>query len=648
MSAKRKSKKSDLKPSSPLVLRLVKWLFVLGLWAAIFGGSVLAWYASELPAIARSPKFDRKTAITVTDREGHTIARYGELKGESVQVKDLPPHLIHAVLATEDRRFYGHFGIDPIGLTRAVAANFLKGRVAQGGSTITQQLAKNLFLSQERTYKRKVQEALLALWLEHELTKDEILSAYLNRVYLGGGAYGVEAASRIYFNKSATKVNLWESAVLAGLLKAPSRYSPINNPERSAERAKVVLSVMVDAKYITKKEAENAKTTLHTAGKMPVDGDIVRYFTDWAVSDLDQTIGTPDTDITVQTSLDPAIQKAAEEALTRALDKYGEEKHVSQGVVIVMALDGSVVAMVGGRDHDLSEFNRATQALRAPGSSFKPIVYLTALERGWRPTDLIEDAPLTIGRYRPENYDGEYKGEVSLAMALALSLNTATVRLAQAVGIGNVADTANALGIRSHLQRDLSLALGSSGVKPLEMATAYTTIARGGASVFPHGLRKITDKDGTVLYQKSDVRSARQVVSTQAAQDLANMMGGVISFGTGRGAQVPFPASGKTGTSQDFRDAWFVGFSNRFVCVVWLGNDDNSSMKKVTGGSLPASIWREVMVAAQNRAGYYDSSTFTVPSSDPMNFMGEDGFSGLIRNLTTHGVPSGSSPHYND
>jgi penicillin-binding protein 1A len=647
MSAKRKSKKPEQKSSSPLLLRLMKWMFVLGLWAAIFIGGMLAWYASELPAIARSPKFERKTAITVTDRDGNTIARYGELKGESVQVKDLPPHLIHAVLATEDRRFYSHFGIDPIGLSRAVAANLLKGRVAQGGSTITQQLAKNLFLSQERTYKRKVQEALLALWLEHELSKDEILSAYLNRVYLGGGAYGVEAASRIYFNKSATKVNLWESATLAGLLKAPSRYSPTNSPERSAERAKVVLSVMVDAKYITQKEADNAKTTLRTSGKMPVDGDIVRYFTDWAVSDLDQTIGTPDTDITVQTALDPVIQKAAEEALTRTLDKYGEEKHVSQGVVIVMALDGSVVAMVGGRDHDLSEFNRAVQALRAPGSSFKPIVYLTALERGWRPTDLIEDAPLTIGKYRPENYDGEYKGEVSLAMALALSLNTATVRLAQAVGIGNVADTANNLGIRSHLQRDLSLALGSSGVKPLEMATAYTTIARGGASVFPHGLQKITDKDGTVLYQPSDVRSARQVVSPQAAQDLANMMGGVISFGTGRGAQVPFPASGKTGTSQDFRDAWFAGFSNRFVCVVWLGNDDNSSMKKVTGGSLPASIWREVMIAAQNRSRYYDTSTFTVPSSDPMDFMGADGFSGLIRDLTTHGVPSGSQPHYN-
>lgn len=604
--SKGKSRKKPHKSERPLVVRLARFCLVAGIWASLAIGLIVAWYAAELPGIIDDPHFERKYAVTVQALDGSAIARYGELKGVSIGVEDLPPHLIYAVLAIEDRRFYSHFGIDPIGIARALYNN-LTSNTRQGGSTITQQLAKNLFLTPEQKLKRKVQEAILALWLETQLTKDEILSAYLNRVYLGAGAYGIEAASRVYFNKSAKDITLQESAIIAGLLKAPSRYSPQANPQRSAERAKVVIASMKEAGYITEEEAKNSNLRLDQEAR-PVEGTGERFYSDWIVSDLTTLTGELPSDMVVETTMIPEIQKVAEDAVKRVLDESGEAKKASQAAVVVMDTDGAVLAMVGGRDYRTSQFNRATDALRAPGSSFKPIVYLTALEQGMRPSDMVVDEPVKYGRYKPTNFKNEYFGEVPLEFALARSLNTVAVQLAYHSGINNVVDTARRLGIKSDLQHDLSLALGSSGVPIIEMATAYASIARGGFVVVPYGIIRIKDTAGRLVYERAPFASERRIASEQSIANLIYMMEGVVQTGTGQGAAIGgYRIAGKTGTSQDFRDAWFIGFSGNLICAVWVGNDDNSSMKAVTGGSLPAAIWRDTMttalrVAAQRNA----------------------------------------------
>lgn len=599
----RKKKHGGIKP---ILINALRWAFVCGLWAAIMLSALVAWYATELPSIVEKPNFERKPAITLKDEDGSTIARYGELKGVNVTVAELPPYMVDAVLAIEDRRFYQHFGLDPLGLVRAIIRNTLAGRVVQGGSTITQQLAKNLFLSRERTLKRKVQEALLALWLEHKLTKDEILSAYLNRVYLGSGTYGIEAASQTYFNKSAREITLREAATLAGLLKAPSRYAPTNNPRLSQQRANTVIAAMKDAGYLTDAEAGKATPApLPTEKPGGADGDSVRYYTDWVTGDLDKLIGTPNEDITIETTLVPEIQKIAEESLNRALEENAATKNVSQGAIVVMAKDGAILAMVGGRDYAKSQFNRAVQSYRQPGSSFKPIVYLTALEHGYTPNTIVVDQPVTTGRYRPTNFKSEYYGEIPLYAALAYSLNTISYSLAKDIGIGYVIGTARRLGIEAELQRDLSLSLGSSGVPMIQMVTAYGTIANDGYAVKPYAIRRITDKDGNLIFMRTEkpLQSGRPMFDPQIIGQLQGMMRGVTEFGTGQAARMGHPVMGKTGTSQDFRDAWFTGFTDQFVASVWVGNDDNSSMKRVTGGSIPARIWREVVTTAYATKG---------------------------------------------
>lgn len=607
---KRKSSKSK-KGESSFLGKAFKFLFVLGLWIGIFLTLLLAWYAQELPRITKEANFERKTSITVKAVNGTTLTRYGEVMGNSVTIEDIPPHLVYAVLATEDRRFYDHFGIDFLGLGRAIFVNIREGGVVQGGSTITQQLAKNLFLSQERTYKRKLQEAMLALWLEYELSKDEILSAYLNRVYLGSGIYGVDAAAKHYFGKNVKDISLREAAMLAGMLKAPSRYSPTNNPGLANKRANVVLSAMVDAGYITEKEAQSLKSLPPRPSRKPSGEESVRYFTDWVVDGLEDLIGTPTEDIVVYTTLNPKIQKTAEAALVRTLMENGEERHMSQGALVSMTLDGSVVAMIGGRDYALSQFNRAVQSKRPAGSSFKPIVYLTALEQGWSPDDIILDAPFDEGKYRPKNFGHKYYGEVDLFTALTFSLNTAAVRLAKDVGVDAFLQTARSLGIVSYLEPDLSSALGSSGVSLLEMATAYTVIGNGGYKVFPYAITKIESESGELYYQRSGHDHHPQVISPRADQEIKAMMSGVIEYGTGQGAKVPFSAAGKTGTSQESRDALFIGFSDEITTAVWVGNDDNSPMKNVTGGSFPARIWREVMARSRGLYRPTDTSRFS-------------------------------------
>lgn len=650
---RRASKKTKRKTSSrkkpklpPLLVRGGRFALVMGVWVMIGLLGLVGWYATELPSLIEKPGFERKPAITVKDIEGNAIARYGELKGINIDVAELPPHLVYAVLAIEDRRFYQHFGLDPLGLARAVVRNALAGHVVQGGSTITQQLAKNLFLSRERTLKRKIQEALLALWLEAKLSKDQILSAYLNRVYLGSGTYGIEAASQTYFHKSARDISLRESAILAGLLKAPSRYSPLSNPKLSQERADTVLAAMEDAGYIKDKNAGKLVDAPLLPAEKSSSGGSVRYYTDWVTSDLDKLIGTPNEDIVIETTLVPAIQKAAEDALERVLSEEGAAKNVSQGAVVVMARDGAILAMVGGKNYGESQFNRAAQAYRQPGSSFKPIVYLTALEHGYTPNTIVVDGPITTGRYRPTNFKSEYYGEVPLSVALAYSLNTISYQLAREIGIGYVIGAARRLGIEADLSRDLSLSLGSSGIPMTQMVTAYATIANDGYAVTPYAVRKITDKDGILIYQRApkSLQSGRSMFDPNVMQDLKGMMRGVVEFGTGQGAKFGVPAAGKTGTSQDFRDAWFTGFTDDYVASVWVGNDDNSSMKRVTGGSIPARVWREVMIAAHNsgKGRGFLAPSFSLSSSAPEEdtSLGEpDDFeSSLERVLNTPGT----------
>lgn len=598
--AKKKAKKSK-KSDNSLIKFLLKWTVVIGLWTGIILAGVCAWYAQELPDITKKANLERQHSITVKAADGSVIARYGDITGDMLTVDEMPEHLVQAVLATEDRRFYFHFGVDPFGLIRAMFTNASEGKFVQGGSTITQQLAKNLFLSQERTIKRKIQEAMLAVWLEYKLSKDEILSAYLNRVYMGSGTYGVDAASKLYFNKNVKDLSLQESAILAGLLKAPSRYSPINNPGLSKDRADVVLNAMVDAGYITKDEAENLTKVPPKPNQKPSTGGAAKYFADWVVDGLDDLIGTPEEDIIVTTTMDTAIQSTAEETLIKILMEHGEEKKISQGAVVVMRPNGQVVAMVGGRDYSLSQFNRAVQAKRQPGSSFKPYVYLAALEGGWSRNDIIMDEPFTEGKYRPQNFGGEYYGEVPVEVALMLSLNTVAVRLAKSIGPDHIVDVAHRLGIISVLKPDLSIALGSNEVSLLEHTTAYSALASGGVSAFPFAITKITNEDGSNLYYQRRDRGGRRVADSGLVAELSSMMQLVITNGTGQRARLGWPASGKTGTSQDSRDAWFMGFDNQLVAGVWLGNDDNSPMKNITGGSYPADIWRTVMAKGHGR-----------------------------------------------
>jgi len=620
---KRKSTRGRKKKQQFSLFRfLFKWLFVLGLWTAIAIAGICAYYATELPDITENATFDRDTSITVKAANGTIIARYGDIVGEQITVDQLPPHLIDAVLAIEDRRFYQHPGIDPIGLARAMFVNAREQRFAQGGSTITQQLAKNLFLSRERTIKRKIQEAMLAVWLEYELTKDQILSTYLNRVYLGSGTYGVDAASRLYFKKPVQDVTLREAATLAGLLKAPSRYSPRANPAKTKQRTDVVINAMVDAGYLSADKKIAITKEIPKPRRKP-NGNAERYYADWIINQINDLIGTPTEDIIIETTLDPRIQALAEDTLAAKIRQVGTEHNITQGAIVIMRPNGEVIALIGGKDYAESQFNRATQAARQPGSAFKPFVYLTALQYGWQPDDIIMDEEITEGQYRPKNFGEEYYGEVTLTDALTLSLNTVAYSLIKDVGPNAVIDTARRLGIESDLNADLSLALGTNQISPLELTGAYASIANGGVMVKPYGITKITSSKGTLYYEHQPSRSTRRAIDPTAVSQLITMMESVVTNGTGRGANFGVPASGKTGTSQDSRDAWFIGFTDRLVTSVWLGNDNNSSMKRVTGGSYPTHIWRDVMRQSNDSFAPY---RFDVPLFS--------GFQSLLNRLT--------------
>jgi len=589
-------------PQSPRVWRfLAKWSLVAAIWAVAGIGIFLAVYASDLPDIHQIGGLKKRPGITLVAADGTLLARSGDLYGNTLTVAELPPNLVHAVIAIEDRRFYYHFGIDPVGLVRALVTNARTGAVVQGGSSLTQQLAKNLFLTPERTFKRKVQEALLALWLERVYSKDQILTGYLNRVYLGAGAYGVDAAALTYFGKPATQLNLQESAIIAGLLKAPSRYSPATDMDAALARAQLVLQAMHAEGYISDADLLAALSAPPPAMHRPSVTEGARYIADWVVQQVPGFIGHPiDADITVQTTIDPALQRTAEAKVSETLDGPAVKLKASQGALVAMTHDGAVRAMVGGRDYDESQFNRATQAERQPGSAFKPFVYLAALENGLRPDSLVDDAPINIGGWSPANFEPGFRGRIPAREALAESVNTAAVRVLDFAGIDHTRTVARRLGIVEPIPKDLSIALGTSSVTLLEITGAYAAIANGGTGVLPHVIDKIVDGNGTVIYERRGDGPGEVAVPWLIAE-LNSMMMDVIGYGTGKAAKLDRPAAGKTGTSQDYRNAWFIGFTADLVTGVWFGNDDNSPMKRVTGGMLPAKTWREFMMEAEAR-----------------------------------------------
>ena len=593
--------KAPRKRKRTVLRTLLRWGVLASLWGLIAGVLMLGYFALTLPDTADLTVAARRPSITLLAADGSLIATYGDLFGEPLKLSEMPKYLPQAVIATEDRRFYSHFGLDPIGLARALVVNLRAGHVVQGGSTITQQLAKNLFLTPERTFKRKVQEMLLALWLEHRFSKEQILEIYLNRVYLGAGAYGVDAAARRYFGKSAREVNLYEAAVIAGLLRAPSRFSPANDRELAAGRAHQVLDNMVAAGFLSGDQASRAESQRTQLAQVTATRSGSRYFSDWASDQVSGFTGLGSRDLTVVTTLDPRLQDAAERAIAETLNTEGEKAGVSQGALVAMSPDGAVRALVGGRDYGESQFNRATQAQRQPGSSFKPFVYLAALEHGVRPQDRIVDAPVRIGTYQPHNYGNKYMGEVTVAEALAQSLNSVAVQLEQRVGVDNVVAAAHRLGISSELNRDLSLALGTADVTLMELTAAYAAFASGGQGAWPYAIVEVRDKGGTVLYHRQG-SGPGEVIQPGIAGARNQMLAGVIDHGTGKAAQIGRPVAGKTGTTQDYRDAWFEGFTADIVTGVWFGNDDNTPMNNVTGGTLPARTWHAFMLEATRGA----------------------------------------------
>lgn len=572
----------------------MRWGLTLGVWGAIGLIGAVVWYGWDLPRIDNTVTSTRRPAVTFLAENGAAIAIYGDYFAGSVDIDELPPYLVQAVIATEDRRFFEHLGLDPIGLARAAYVNLRAGAVREGGSTITQQLAKNLFLSPERSLRRKVQEGLIALWLEARFTKEQIFSIYLNRVYFGAGAYGIEAASRRYFGRSAREVSLAEAAMLAGLLKAPSRYSPLRDREAARDRSESVLFKMAAAGFLTEDEAAMAARAVprYAQASSGMNG---RYFTDWAHEQLAGLVGQRNEDLVVVTTLDPDLQKIAETELALVLDRDGEKRNVDQGAFIALTHDGAVRSLVGGYDYADSQFNRAARALRQPGSAFKLFVYAAALEAGVSPGDTIVDGPLSIQNWRPENFDGKFRGSMTIRDALAHSINTVSVQLTERVGRERVIDVARRMGIGGKLQPHPSIALGAVEVTLIDLTAAYAVIANAGRSVLPHAIVEVRDTTGRVLYRRRG-SGAGQAVAPHVAATLSDLLGSVVAYGTGKSAAIPGRAvAGKTGTSQDFRDAWFIGFADGLIAGAWVGNDDSSPMKSVTGGGLPAEIWRNTL-----------------------------------------------------
>ena len=566
---KKKTRKRESKQRFKNRMRLLKIFAVLVITLLTY----VAYCLITLPNMSEAINRTRQPFTTIIADNGNEVQTFGTVYSEIIRSEELPQYVVDAIVYTEDRRFYSHFGFDIISFTRAMIANIFAGRYAQGGSTITQQVAKNLFLTSEKSVRRKAQELLLAFWLEYKFTKEQILTLYLNRVYLGSGAYGIEAASQKYFQKTSRDLNIMEAAVIAGMLKAPSRYNPIASKERAMERAKVVLGIMEENNLITAADKERIlKMPLGREKSAKVVG--AAYFADWVYNEVNAYVGERNDDIYVSTTLDQNLQEKAS-AVLRETIAANAHRNVTQGAIVIMDYNGAVKAMVGGVDYNKSQFNRAVSALRQPGSAFKPFVYLTALQEGFKPEDTIEDRPISIKGWQPQNDDRKYYGTVTLKYALAKSLNLATINLAQQLSGAEIIRNARKMGISTPIQDTPSLPLGTFEVTVLDLTTAYASIANGGYAVWPYAIEEIYNRDGFQLYQRESTDKT-QILDPVAVLELTQMLEKVVQSGTGHRAQINGFAAGKTGTSQDNRDAWFVGFTDDLVGAVWLGNDDNS------------------------------------------------------------------------
>ena len=594
-----------------------RWRFVepLSEGATMGMGGLILMLALALSAFRETADDDwlkkSELAVTFLDRYGNEIGSRGIKHNDSIPLSEFPDSLIKATLATEDRRFYEHFGIDLAGTARALVTNTQAGGVRQGGSSITQQLAKNLVLTNERTIERKVKEAFLAVWLESRLTKNEILKLYLDRAYLGGGAFGVDAAAQFYFNKSARDVNLSEAAMLAGMFKAPTKYAPHINLPAARARANVVLDNLVEAGFMTEGQVFGARRNPAIALDRR-DDNSPNYFLDYAFDEMKKLVSTFPKSMTervflVRTSIDSGLQRVADTTVENMLRQYGRDYHASQAAMVIADLDGGVRAMVGGRDYTASQFNRATDALRQPGSSFKPYVYATALEHGMKPTSIVVDGPVCIGNWCPHNYSGGYSGSMTLTDALKRSVNTIAVKLSIAIGKGNakvgraaIVKNAKAMGLRTPLPDTPSLPIGADEETVLDHVVAYATFPNEGKSVTQHGILEVRLGNGEVVWRfDRDGPKPRQTIPAQVARDMAFMMNKVAEEGTGRRALLTgIRVAGKTGTTNNYRDAWFMGYTGNLVGGVWIGNDDYSSTNRMTGGSLPAMIWQPIMTYA--------------------------------------------------
>ncbi|MBV9980924.1 PBP1A family penicillin-binding protein [Bradyrhizobium sp.] len=564
----------------------------------IVAASIAAGFLVAFPWPTAAEVTSRRV-IVMTSADGHDLFRKGNLQLAPVAVKDMPATVIDAVLSIEDRRFYRHHGVDPLSMVRAFRANSEAGRVVAGGSTITQQLVKILFLGPQRTYKRKIQEAAMSLWIEHHLTKDEILTSYLNNVYLGSGTVGFPAAAKVYFGKTVDHLSLAEAAMLAGMINAPSHDDPFHDLGAARKRATSVIDAMVANGKLTEEDALVAK--LHPA--TPVAGESAPastgWFADWVYNKAAPIIPASGGTVRLRTTLDLRLQELAQNIVQSTLAKSGGEKNAGQAALVAMRPNGAVLAMVGGRNYDSSQYNRAVDAERQPGSAFKLFDYYAALRQGYTPDDTVLDAPIDIRGWQPKNYGHRHRGEVTLADAFADSLNDAAVRLAQQVGIGEVISAARDLGLRAPLKNNPSLALGSNEVTLLDLTSAYAAVRAGQAPVSPRGIAALVTEKGDV---PADASGTAQHSLGQYQSQLIALLRGVVEHGTGRAAALQGFAAGKTGTAQDYRDAWFIGFDDHLVVGVWVGNDDHTPMNRVTGGSLPAKIWKDFVEQAEQIA----------------------------------------------
>lgn len=562
------------------------------------------------PAIEATRYADWKTtddfAVTFLDRFGQEIGRRGIVLNDSVPLEEIPDSLVKATLATEDRRFFMHFGIDFVGTFRAMVENARAGGVVQGGSTLTQQLAKNLFLSNERSLSRKIKEAYLALWLEANLSKQEILKLYLDRAYMGGGVFGVTAAAQFYFNKNVRELTLAESAMLAGLYKAPTKYAPHINLPAARARANEVLTNMVQADLLTEGQVIGARRNPALAVDRSQE-QLPEYFLDWALDEVKKLARRKpamarDRIVTVRTTLDPALQRQADQAVESVLRENAKLRDAKSAALVAMVPDGAVVAMVGGRSYGESQFNRAVNALRQPGSSFKPFVYMTAFLNGFSSSSIVPDRPFCLGNWCPRNYTRSYRGAVTLKLALTKSINTIPIRLAQNFGREKIIETAYAMGLTHELENSVSLPIGSSEVTVIDMASSYSVFANGGYKAKGYAILEVTNSDGEVLYQREvDEPEPQRIFPEEKVHEMNDILVNVVEAGTGRRARIDgVVAAGKTGTTNAYRDAWFVGYTGNFTGAVWFGNDDFTSTRRVTGGSLPAMAWQRFMAYAHN------------------------------------------------